>query len=372
MGNYLKSIPKLSWLIAIFTPITVYMHFNHISGVPLFVVSALAILGCVTLIGKGVEEVSIYVGPLWGGLINATFANITELIIALAALKQGLYDIVRSSITGSILGNLLLVLGAAMVYGGTKYPQQTFTRHGASVNVGMLLVTLIILAVPSMAHYAYTADPSLANHPGLADTIARNTSLAGAVVLLSVYFLSLLFQLRTHRFLLAPDGAHTHNPDEAAWSKLTAVATLLGTTLVVAFLSEVFVDAINNILEVQKLQVSHLFVGVVVVAVVGNASEGMVAVWVARENKMDLSYQIAMGSCLQVGLMVAPLLVLASYAFNPANPMTLVFNIFELAALGAAVIIAWASLSDGESNWLEGVMMLAVYVFFAAVFWFHP
>ena len=109
-----------------------------------------------------------------------------------------------------------------------------------------------------------------------------------------------------------------------------------------------------------------------VVAVVGNASEGMVAVWVARENKMDLSYQIAMGSCLQVGLMVAPLLVLASYAFNPANPMTLVFNIFELAALGAAVIIAWASLSDGESNWLEGVMMLAVYVFFAAVFWFHP
>lgn len=372
MATFLKSLPKLSWLIAICAPLTLVMHLQEINGVPLFVVSALAILGCVTLIGKAVEEVSIYVGPLWGGLINATFANITELIIALMALRQGLYEIVRSSITGSILGNLLLVLGAAMVYGGTKYPQQTFTRHGASVNVGMLLVALIILVVPSLAHYAYSADPTLAGNPQVAAAIVRNISFAGALLMLGVYFLSLLFQLRTHRFLLAPDGAHTHNPEEPAWSKATSVAVLLGTTLVVAFLSEVFVDAINNILEVQKLQISHLFVGVVVVAVVGNASEGMVAVWVARENKMDLSYQIAMGSCLQVALMVAPLLVLASFALNPANPMTLVFNIFELASLGAAVVIAWASLSDGESNWLEGVMMLAVYFFFAAVFWYHP
>lgn len=371
MGNFLKSLPKLSFLIAVFFPITVYMHFGRIEGVPMFLCSALAILGCVTLIGKGVEEVAIYVGPLWGGLINATFANVTELIIALAALKEGLYDLVRSSITGSVLGNLLLVLGAAMVYGGTKYQTQKFTRQGASVNVGMLLVTLIILVVPSMAHYAYKADPALTSQAA-ADLIATKASLAGAIVLLSVYFLFLIFQLRTHRSLLAPDASHTHDPEEPAWSKGLAVGVLLGTTLLVAFLSEVFVDSINHILKVQHLQISELFVGVVVVAVVGNASEGMVAVWVARENKMDLSYQIAMGSCLQVGLMVAPLLVLASYVFNPANPMPLVFNIFELASLAAAVVIAWASLSDGECNWLEGVMMLAVYAFFAAVFWFHP
>lgn len=372
MGNFIKSLPKLSYLIAIFFPITLYMHFSHINGVPLFVCSALAILGCVTLIGKGVEEVAIYVGPLWGGLINATFANVTELIIAMAALKQGLYDLVRSSITGSILGNLLLVLGCAMVYGGTKYRQQTFTRHGATVNVGMLLLVIIILVVPSMAHYAYAADPALAGNQQLADTIASRASFFGAILLLAVYFLFLVFQLRTHRSLLAPDGAHTHDPEEPAWSKGLSVGVLLGTTLLVAFLSEVFVESINHILKVQQMQVSELFVGVVVVAVVGNASEGMVAVWVARENKMDLSYQIAMGSCLQVGLMVAPLLVLASYVLNPTNPMSLVFNIFEIASLGAAVIIAWASLNDGESNWLEGVMMLSVYAFFAAVFWFHP
>lgn len=372
MGTFLKTLPKLSFLIVLFAPASLYMWLNKIHGVPLFVASALAILGCVTLIGKGVEEVSIYVGPLWGGLINATFANVTELIIALTALKQGLYEIVRSSITGSILGNLLLVLGAAMVYGGTKYRQQSFTRTGASVNVAMLIVTLIILVVPSMAHYAYSADPSLSANEGLAEAIAVKTSFAGALVLLGIYFLSLVFSLRTHRSLLMPDGAHSHDPEEPAWSKALAVGVLLGTTLLVAFLSDAFVESINHILEVQKMNVSHLFVGVVVVAVVGNASEGMVAVWVARENKMELSYQIAMGSCLQVGLLVAPVLVLASFYFNPANPMTLVFNIFELASLGAAVFIAWASLSDGECNWLEGAMFLAVYLFFAVVFWFHP
>ncbi|MEW6277439.1 MAG: calcium/proton exchanger [Candidatus Eremiobacterota bacterium] len=372
MGTFFKSLPKLSYLLFVFGPLTIGMAVSGQKGTAVFIVACLAILGSVTLIGKAVEEVSLYVGPLWGGLINATFANVTELIIAMTALKKGIeyYEVVRASITGSILGNLLLVLGAAMVYGGLRFPQQRFTRTGATVNLGMLWVVLIILMVPSMVHYAYSADPKLSS--AMAESIVVKASIGGALVLLGIYFLSLVFSLRTHRSVLMPDGAHSHHEEEPAWSKLLAVVVLLGTTLVVAQLSEIFVESLEFMLEVQKAEISHLFVGVVIVAVVGNASEGMVAVWVARENKMELSYQIAMGSCLQVALLVAPLLVLASLVVNPGQPMTLVFNIFELAALGSAVAIASASLQDGECNWLEGAMFLAVYLFFAMVFWFHP
>jgi Ca2+:H+ antiporter len=350
------------------------MHYSKVGeGIPTFIVSALAILGIVTLIGRSTEQISGYVGPLWGGLINATFGNVTELIIAMTALqKVELHPVVRSSITGSILGNLLLVLGAAMLYGGLKYPTQKISKTGANVNIGMLWVTVICLLVPTFVHVGFQLDPSLNNVNAAA--LEGKASLAAAVILLGIYFFSLVFSLKTHRFMLMPaqelDENGTpivHHPE---WSLKVAVAMLLSATVTVAFLSDIFVEAMNHMLHVQHIAIGELFVGVIIVAVVGNAAEGSVAVWVARENKMELSYQVAMGSCLQVALMVAPVLVLTSYAIG--KPMSLAFNPFEMVSLIAATLIASSSLQDGETNWLEGVMFLGVYIFFAAVFWFHP
>lgn len=361
-----KDLPKISVLSLAFLP-AFYMHYAKVGeGVPLFVVAAAAILGTVTIIGRATEEVSKYAGPLWGGLINATFGNVTELIIALTALQNlELHSVVRSSITGSILGNLLLVLGAAMLYGGLKYPTQKFSRTGASVNLGMLWVTIICLLTPTFVHLFYGLDPGLkaSDEPGL----VQHISLAAAVVLLTIYVLSLIFSLRTHRFLLLSHEGEAETPE---WSLKKAVAVQLVSTVVVALLSEVFVDALNHMLHVQHVPVSQLFVGVIIVAVVGNAAEGSVAIWVARENKMELSYHIAMGSCLQISLMVTPILVI--YSFYIGKPLTLAFNPFEMMALLAATLIASQSLQDGESNWLEGAMFLAVYIFFAVVFWYHP
>ena len=398
-----KTLPKLGLLLALGLPAVLFLQFSGAAEDSpgwLFGAAALAILGTVTLIGKATEEVALYAGPLWGGLLNATFGNVTELIIALFALNKGLYEVVRASITGSILGNLLLVLGAAMVYGGTKYSTQKFNRTGAHANVGMLWVTLLILTVPALVHLVAVIpdlDPGLAaaaegaavdgpaavarviaeetNEPTLTDVAMKYTdevTLAGAGILLSLYVLMLIFSLRTHRFLLRSDESHHEAPE---WSVAVAAGVLLGATLCVAYLSEAFVHAIELFRENETLDVSELFLGVIVVAVVGNAAEGLVAVWVARENKMELSFQIAMGSSLQVALLVAPVLVFASGFLNGWGPdelMTLEFSPFELLSLAAAVLVAGNALSDGESNWLEGAMFLGMYLFFALVFWFHP
>lgn len=361
----LATVPKLAWLILLL-PVIWGLKMAGQEGMLIFALSGLAILGTVTLIGRATEDIAVYAGPLWGGLLNATFGNVTELIIAVLALQKGLVEIVRSSITGSILGNLLLVLGAAMLYGGLKHPTQKFSRTGSNVNLGMLWLTLITLIVPSLVAFSWQLDPALQTQ-AQANALVEKASLAGAVVLLSIYVLSLVFSLRTHRFALMP-GPQEH--EEAVWSKATSLWMLLGSTVAVAFLSEWFVEGMQFMLEHQDVHISQLFVGVIIVAVVGNAAEGSVAIWVARENKMELSYQIAMGSCLQVALMVAPVLVLASFAMG--KPMTLAFNFFELASLAAGVAVSSAALQDGESNWLEGAMFLAVYAFFAVVFWFHP
>ena len=393
---FLRTLPKLALLLAVGLPAVIFLQVTDGPPAWLFAAAAVAILGTVTLIGKATEEVALYAGPLWGGLLNATFGNVTEMIIAVLALAKGpeLYDVVRASITGSILGNLLLVLGAAMVWGGTKFPTQKFSRTGAHANVGMLWVTILILSVPALVQIVGAVpelDPSLgepaevavgadgdaaAEAATLADRVAVYTeevTLAGAGILLGLYVLMLIFSLRTHRFLLRPDaGAHHEEPE---WSVAVAAGVLLASTACVAYLSEAFVHAIDMFRESGDLQISELFLGVVIVAVVGNAAEGLVAVWVARENKMELSFQIAMGSSLQVALLVAPVLVFASGFLNGWGPdelMTLRFSLFELLALVAAALVAGNALSDGESNWLEGAMFLAMYAFFAAVFWFHP
>ena len=370
MVKFIRTLPKMS-LLLIFLPVAIVLQIMHIEGLPLFLVSGLGILGTVTLIGKGTEEIAVYTGPLWGGLLNATFGNVTELIIAMVALTKGpsMYPIVLGSIAGSILGNLLLVLGGAMLYGGMKFQVQRISKTGANVNIGMLWVVLITLVVPSLVQTGYHMNPEAFPEvtAAAAEQMVERVSLVAAVMLLVLYGLSLLFSLRTHRFLLMPEADHS---EKAEWSMRTSIIMLLSATLMVAYLSEAFVSSIETLKESGTIAMSEMFIGVIVVAVVGNAAEGMVAVWVARDDKMELSFQIAMGSCLQVALMVAPVLVLTSYFMG--DLMTLAFDPFMLMALVAATVIASSALADGESNWLEGTMFLAVYVFFAMVFWFPP
>lgn len=361
----LRSTPKSAFLILL-VPVALVMHLRDAHGLAMFIVCAVGILGTVALIGKATEEIASYAGPVWGGLLNATFGNVTELIIALIALRAGLYDIVRASITGSILGNLLLVLGAAMLVGGLRHRTQKFSRTGAQSTVSMLWLAVVALLVPTLVELVADKDPAFSELA--ADSFSRKTSLVAAVVLLVIYLLHLVFSLRTHRFLLMPGGEELYGEPE--WSKGFSLGMLFFSTAVVAVLSEWFVEAMEHMLRQGGIAISRLFVGVIIVAVVGNAAEGSVAIWVAREDKMDLSFQIAMGSCLQVALLVAPVLVIASFLMG--EPMTLSFDLFELVSLGASVVIASSALQDGESNWLEGSMFLALYAFFALVFWYHP
>ena len=231
MRGFLFTLPKISVLSLAFIPALIMHYAGKGEGIPQFLMAALGILGTVTLIGKSTQTIAAYTGPLWGGLINATFGNVTELVIAITALqKTELHDLVRSSITGSILGNLLLVLGASMVYGGLKYPKQTISRTGASVNVGMLWMTVVCLLVPTAVHLAWALDPQL--DQSKSDAMLLHVSLAAALILLGMYILTLIFSLRTHRFELMPASEEEAEPVD--WSLKVACAMLFGATVVVA------------------------------------------------------------------------------------------------------------------------------------------
>jgi Ca2+:H+ antiporter len=358
------SFPK--YLLA-FVPAVMAMHYGHFLGpVWHFTCAAAAILGLVVVIGKATEEVAMRMGSVWGGLLNATFGNVTELIIALLALKQGSYQIVRASITGSILGNLLLLLGLAMVAGGIKHKTQTFSRTGAAASIQVLAISLFALVIPSVTHLFHSFVPSLdAEH---AKVMTENLSLGISILLLVVYGLHLLFSLRTHRFTFRSDEAVSEEPE---WSVRTAALLLMVSVVLVAITSDIFVEALHAMVHESKVPISEMFLGVVVVAVVGNAAEGSVAIFAAAKNKMELAFQVAMSSAIQIALLVSPILVIASFIFTD-KPMVMAFNPFELLALWAGVLISAFSLQDGESNWFEGANMIAVYIAFAMVFWFHP
>ncbi len=366
-SSFWDGIPKSSWLAFMGLPaVIIAQYVFHAPPIVMFILCCLAILGTVTLIGKGTEEFALYAGPVWGGLLNATFGNITELIIALFGLRAGveMHNIVRASITGSIVGNLLLVFGAAMLYGGLKYDFQKFSITSSKLNITLLWVAVIALMIPSVIPFASSFDFSVPEEV-LGDYL-KHASLAASVLLLFIYILSLIFSFKTHRYHLMPSELEHHQPE---WSKQMSIGVLLGATLTVAYLSEVFVHSLEGLLV--DYNISELFVGVVIVAIVGNAAEGAVAIWVARDNKMELSFQIALGSCLQVALLVAPCLVIASYFIGP-TPMSLAFNMFEILFITAGVLIASSSLQDGESTWLEGAVFLGIYIFFATILWYHP
>lgn len=347
------------WLLA-FVPVAIGMEMFHVSGLPLFLVSAAAIMPLAVLLGEATEELSLYLGPSLGGLLNATFGNAGELIIAIFALRAGHVEIVEASITGSIIGNILLVFGLSAFLGGLGRERQQFNRTIAGVNASMLLLAVAALVMPavfSLVVFGTLADPG--SHPQV-----ETLSIWTAVVLLLIYGAHLVFSLITHKNLIG--GVEEHRPPHL--SKTNALVVMIGAAVLVGWLSEIFVGAIEA--TTHALGMSNLFVGVIVVAMIGNAAEHAGAIMMARRNQMDLAAAISIGSSVQIALLVAPLLVIASYFMG--RHMTLVFNPFEIAAVALSVMIAETVCVDGETNWMEGLQMVALYVMLAMAFFFVP
>lgn len=330
-----------------------------------FAASALGIVPTAALMGRATEELAARSGPGIGGLLNVTFGNAPELIIALFALQKGLQEVVKASIVGSIIGNILLVLGASMLFGGLGRDKQTFSRTTASIQTTMLLLAGAALVMPAI--FELVEGQGLPS-PG-AETVnygptVEHLSLAVAIVLIATYVAGLFFSLKTHRDIFNPEYE-----DEGTWGWSTrkSVLALAGAGVLVGLMSEVLVGSIEEASHAVGL--SEFFIGVIVVAIVGNAAEHWVAVLVAMKNKMDLAVNIAIGSSAQVALFVAPILVLASFFLGP-HPLALVFNGFELGAILIAILIANYVTQDGESTWFEGVQLLAVYTVFGIAFYY--
>jgi len=354
----------LNWLL-VFVPAAAILEFTHAAPIPIFVCSCLAIIPLAGWMGKATEHLASRTGEGIGGLLNATFGNMAELIIALMALHAGHPEVVKASITGSIVGNVLLVFGLSALCGGLKYPVQTFNRTAAGAGSTLLALSAVALVVPSMFHSV--VGPTHA-------TSERGLSFDISLVLLVTYALSLVFILRTHSHLYS-GGAGGHGEEESAehegpvWSVGRSVGVLLAATAGVAVIAEFLVGAIDGVAHAAGM--NPVFIGVILVAIVGNAAEHSTAILVALKNKMDLALNVSVGSSIQVALFVAPVLVLASYVVGPA-PMDLLFSPMEVVAVAASVGLMALISQDGESNWLEGVMMLAVYAILAMAFWFLP
>ena len=327
----------------------------------LFVVAGAGIIPLAGWLGRATEQIAAHTGAGIGGFLNATFGNAAELIIALMALSKGLTTVVKASLTGSIIGNLLLVLGASAFAGGLRFSHQRFNKTAARVSATAMSMGAAALIIPTVFHVTANARPG-----GWSAAAEQKLSLAIAVVLFLTYVATLLFSLKTHKALFVGQSeAEKHEPT----SSLARAVMLLGmATILIAFLSEFLVGSIEAAR--QSLGLTQTFVGVIVVALVGNAAEHTTAIWAALKNKMDLSLNIAVGSSLQIALFVTPMLVFASYAFS--RPMDLEFSLPEIVAMAVAIWIAQQISGDGESNWLEGVQLLSVYVIMAILFFFLP
>jgi Ca2+:H+ antiporter len=327
----------------------------------LFIVTAIAIVPLAGWMGRATEQLAARSGAGIGGFLNATFGNAAELIIALVALSKGLTGVVKASITGSIIGNLLLVLGASILVGGLRARRQTFNQTAARISVTSLGLAAIGLLIPTIFHRASDSRPE-----GWSPEIEQRLSLAIVLVLLLTYFFSLFFHLFTHRDLFA--GPPEEESSDGHWPLWQSITALAGATVLVALLSEFLVGSIEAARH--SLGLTETFVGVVVIAFVGNAAEHSTAVWAAWKSKMDLSLNIATGSSLQMALFVTPVLVLSSYVFG--DPMTLEFSLPEIASIVFSIWIVGQISGDGESNWLEGLQLLAVYSVIALLFYFLP
>lgn len=358
----MKLRPSMDWLL-VFVPVTAALAWlRPESHGWIFASACLAILPLAAWLGHATGHLASHTGEGIGGLLNATFGNAAELIIAIAALQRGLHDVVKASLTGSIIGNILLVAGLSMLAGGLRFPTQSFQPLAARAQATLLILSAIALVVPAVFHHISRASREVEN----------DLSLEISLVLLAVYAAHLVFSLITHKSFfrgLPPAGEAEAPAAHASWSRGRSVAVLAAATAFIAWMSEILVGSVEQAAHAWGM--SQVFVGVIVVAIIGNAAEHSSAILMAWKNRMDLSLAIAVGSSIQVALFVAPVLVLLSYAAGP-GPMNLVFTPGEVLAVVVTAVIAAQIASDGESNWLEGAMLLAVYLILAMVFYFLP
>ena len=354
------------YLLVPFIAVAIALELANTSATLIFFAAALGIIPTAALMGRATEELAARSGPGIGGLLNVTFGNAPELIIALFALNAGLHELVKATIIGSIIGNVLHVLGAAKLVGGIGRRSQAFDRTAAGVQSSMLFLAAAAIVMPAVfvlvdGSGLPSVDAELINF----SSTVENLSLAVAVVLIATYLAGLLFSLRTHFALFNPP--YENDADTWGWTTRRSVTMLAMAGVAVGVMSEILVGSISEASE--SIGLSQFFIGAIIVAIVGNAAEHWVAVLVARKDKMDLAVNIAIGSSAQIALFVAPALVVASFVIGP-GPMALVFNGFALAAVLIATLIANVVTRDGESNWFEGVQLLAVYVVLAIAFFY--
>ena len=372
-SSFLK--PSLDWLL-IFVPVAIALRF--IPGLEnptaLFIVACIAIIPLAGWMGKATEHLAEHLGQGIGGLLNATFGNAAELIIALFALSKGLEGVVKASITGSIIGNMLLVLGLSLIFGGAKFKTQKFDRTAASTSATALTLAAIALLIPTIFHMVAAQVPVASG--GWTPQKEQNLSLAISVVLIVTYGFTLYFSLVTHKDLFVGESMQGatqkvgQEEEESGehWTKGKSITVLLVATAFVALISEFLVGAVEAARG--ALGFTEVFVGVIVVAIIGNAAEHSSAILMALRNKMDLTLGIALGSSLQIALFVAPILIFASYAFG--KPMNLEFTIPEVVAVFGSILIVQQICSDGESNWVEGLQLLSVYAILGILFFYLP
>lgn len=350
-------------LLLVFVPAAFVLEYAlHASATVIFVVSCLGVIPLAGMMGHATEELAERMGEGVGGLLNATFGNAAELIIAIIALRAGLFDLVKASITGSIIGNILLVFGLSTLAGGLRYQTQKFNSTAASAGSTLLVLSAVALLTPAVFHSLVGST---------AQTAERHLSLEISIVLIITYALSLVFTLKTHRFLYTGDINKEDDEEGDAHPRpmWKPIALLLAATVGIAFMAEFLVGAATETAE--ALGWSEVFVGVIVVAIIGNAAEHSTAILMSMKNKMDIAINIAVGSSIQVALFVAPVLVLLSYAIAP-RPMDLIFTPLEVLAVAVSVLIMAQVAGDGESHWMEGVQLLAVYAILGIAFFFLP
>jgi Ca2+:H+ antiporter len=345
--------------LTLLVPITLWLAWSGAGPVAVFISACLAIVPLAGLMGEATEQLARRAGPALGGLLNATFGNAAELIIGVIALRAGETEIVKASITGSILGNLLMVLGLAMLVGGWTRTELTFNRLAAESSSGTMLLAVVALVLPAI--YARVTNHQSPDH-------IESLSLDISYVLIACYVASLVFQFRTHRQLFEPDAGleDDGHGDGAPWPLARSLGTLVAAAAAIGLVSEVLVGAVDE--AGTALGLGKVFMGVVVIAVVGNAAEHSTAILVARKGQMDLAFGIAMGSAMQIALFVAPVLVIAGHAIG--QPMGLEFTVLEVAAVMFSVMAVSYLVLDGKTNWFEGVQLLAIYVILGMTFYF--
>ncbi len=373
-AGWQKVLNVLPFLLLAGVPLSWIGHLRGWDPNLIFLCAALAVVALAKFTGQATEEIAALTGPTIGGLVNATFGNATELILGLVALRAGLVEVVKASITGAIISNLLLVAGLAMLLGGIKFREQSFRPEVARMNASVMNLAVVALILPSVVTYA---------DANLGEISIQELSTAVALVLLVVYGLTLLFSLKTHSYLYSIHEAEAAarlapNPVLQAEGSIPQILTasseqsrlwpwvlaLLGLTVLVALESELLVDTLETALE--QLQVTPLFMGVILLPIIGNAAEHATAITVALKNKMDLSFSVALGSTMQIALFVAPLLVLAGSLLG--QPMNFNFGPVELVAIAVSVLLVNSVTSDGRSNWLEGLLLLATYAILGIAF----